>query len=277
MIDLAIFGVGWLGFALLWASTYATLLAIYFGLGSALVALNRRSPARRIQARVRSQRVGAEIRQSVLALASIAFYVAAGIYAQHIGWVLFAPAPAPVTIASFIGYLLLSFLLYDTWFYWAHRAMHTKALFRFHALHHRSITPTTWSNNSDTLVGAAAEQGYFLLLPLILPVPLEVLIAHKLYDQISGMISHCGYEYVASPSARKPWPLLCTSFHDQHHSNFRCNYGNILSLWDRAMGTLHSGYDDLVEKFEHPGAVTRISRAEQKKKRAADALRNPSV
>ncbi|AXS41027.1 sterol desaturase family protein [Breoghania sp. L-A4] len=253
MPDLTIFGQGGVAFCLFWASVYAVLLAIYFGLGGALVLLNRRMAHRRIQERTRSSRVAAEIRQSVVALALISFYVAAGLYAQHLGWVLFAPQP--LTVLSFVGWMLVSAVAYDTWFYWGHRAMHTRALFRFHALHHRSLTPTTWSNNSDSLVGATVEQGYFLILPLLLPVPPEVLIAHKLYDQITGMISHCGHEYAASRSARKPWPLLCTSFHDQHHSNFRCNFGNTFSIWDRLMGTVHPGYDTLVVDMEQRSAT----------------------
>lgn len=251
MLDIGILGSGWQGFAVLWAAIYAVLLAIYFGLGAALTVLNRQHPDRRIQGVVRSSRDRADIRQSILALAIISAYVASGIFLRHIGFALFNPAK--LTLLSFFGWALVSLLLYDAWFYWGHRAMHTKLLFRFHALHHRSITPTTWSNNSDSLIGATVEQGYFLVAPLLLPIPLEVLIAHKLYDQTTGMISHCGYEYFASPSARKPWPFLCTTFHDQHHSNFRCNYGNTFSLWDRAMGTLHAGYDRLVEQMEQPG------------------------
>ncbi|ADZ70197.1 sterol desaturase family protein [Polymorphum gilvum] len=251
MIDFAFLPDDWRGFALLWAGTYAVLMAIYFGLGSVLVILNRRHPERRIQERTRSTRDRKDIRQSVIALALISVYVAGGLFAQAAGWTLFAVGET--TVWSFVGWLVVSFVLYDAWFYWGHRAMHTKFLYRFHELHHRSITPTTWSNNSDSLVGASVEQGYFLVVPLLLPIPPEVLILHKLYDQVTGMISHCGYEYFAGPGARTPWPGLCTIFHDQHHSNFRCNYGNTFSFWDRWMGTLHPRYDGLVQRFETIG------------------------
>lgn len=151
--------------------------------------------------------------------------------------------------------LLVSLVLYDAWFYWGHRLMHTRPLYRFHAHHHQSLVPTPWSNNSDTMVGAFVEQSYFLFAPFFLPVPPEVLIAHKIYDQVTGMIGHAGHEYFASPSARAPWPLLCTTFHDQHHSHFRYNYANTFSAWDRLMGTVHPTYDATVERFEKPERV----------------------
>lgn len=250
MIDIPL---GWGGFFQVWGAAYGVLVAIYFGLGAALVVVSRRHPERRIQTHPRSSRVPREIAQSLLALVPIAGYVAGGLCLPANGYALFAPAE--FGLGAVLLWAAVSFVAYDTWFYWGHRAMHTKALFRFHVLHHRSITPSTWANNSDSLVGATVEQGYFLVAPLLLPIPPEVLIAHKLFDQVTGMISHCGFEYFAAPSARAPWPLLCTTFHDQHHSNFRCNFGNTFSLWDRAMGTLHPGYDRKVAQMERPGTA----------------------
>ena len=258
MIDSLIEPGSWFGFLNLWAALYVVLLGLYFGLGSVLVVICKRYPERQIQTVKRSSRNLQDIRQSVFALVAIAFYVSFGIFAQASGWTLF-PA-VQTTVVSFLCFLVVSFLLYDTWFYWGHRSMHTPLLFRFHELHHRSVTPTTWSNNSDSFVGAMIEQGYFLVLPFVLPVPPEVVIVHKLYDQVTGMISHCGHEYFAGKGARSPWPGLCTVFHDQHHSYFRCNYGNTFSLWDRLCGTLHPKYDDRVMYFETLGSQDEASR-----------------
>ena len=241
---------GWPGFLAVWAAAYVVLVLLYLGFGLALVAANRRHPEARIQKVRRSDRAAAEIRQSLLALVWVAGYVAGGLWLQANGYALFQPGE--LTLLSFLGWSLVSAIAYDTWFYWFHRAMHTRALFRFHALHHRSVTPTPWANNSDGFLGTAAEQAYFLVAPLLLPIPPLVLILHKIYDQASGVIGHCGYEYVASPGARRPWPLVCTTFHDLHHSNFRCNFSNTFSVWDRLMGTLHPSYDRKVEEMEHP-------------------------
>ncbi len=237
-------------FLLLWAGAYGVLLLLYAVPGLVIERIARRHPERRIQDRKASDR-RRDIRQSVVSLATIALYVSGGLFFQLKGWTLFTiHQTSPVAIL--VG-ILVSVLAYDTWFYWFHRLMHTKRFYRFHARHHRAVTPTTWSCNNDSLVGTFFEQGYFFFAAVLLPIPAVVLIAHKAFDQVTGMISHCGYEFFASPSARAPWPMLCTTFHDQHHSNFRVNFGNTFSLWDRLMGTLHPAYDEKVRTFEAAG------------------------
>src|SRR5262245_20607302 len=40
----------------------------------------------------------------------------------------------------------LMILVHDAWFYWTHRLMHTRLLFRrFHGVHHLSRNPTPWA------------------------------------------------------------------------------------------------------------------------------------
>ena len=67
------------------------------------------------------------------------------------------------------------------------------------------------------------------------------------------MIGHVGFEFMASPLSRKPWPGVSTTFHDQHHSHFKVNYANMFSVWDRLFGTLHPDYDKRVKEFEAVG------------------------
>lgn len=248
MMDIpAVFTADASGLGLLWMVCYAALLGLYLALGFGLDRLNARHPDRRIQDRPPSDR-RRDIRQSVLSLATIAFYVAAGLWMQAQGWGLW-----PVWELNWwtlIGGFAVSLILYDAWFYWFHRLMHTRPLYRFHSQHHVSVTPTPWSNNNDTLVGTFFEQGYFLVAPLVLPFPALVFILHKVWDQVTGMIGHSGYEFFASPQTRKPWPGVCTLYHDQHHSHFRFNYANTFTFWDRLCGTLHPSYDRQVERFE---------------------------
>jgi Delta7-sterol 5-desaturase len=246
-------------FAVLWAAAYLALLALYFAVCGFFHRLNKRHPERLIQARPGRNQVAIEIRTSVAALAAIALYVAGGLFIQAKGWAL---TPLPPTWWSVPLTFVASLVLYDTWFYWGHRLMHSKRLYRFHAHHHRSIAPTPWANNSDSQVGAFAEQAYFLVAPLLLPIPAIVLIAHKIYDQITGIVGHAGHKYFASPTARYPWPMLCTTFHDQHHSHFNYNFANTFSWWDRAMGTIHPTYDARVRAFERSGQATPATAAD---------------
>ncbi len=236
-------------FIALFAACYAGILVIYFVGSGVLHWLNARHPDRRIQSRPQKNQIAMEIRYSVISLASISAYLAGGIFMQAKGWTI---APYELSVVSVVVTFTISLVLYDAWFYWGHRLMHTKVMYRFHAHHHKSIVPTPWSNNSDTLVGAFVEQSYFLVIVFVLPISPLVLIAHKIFDQVTGLIGHAGYEYFASPTARRPWPMLCTTFHDQHHGHFNYNFANTFSWWDRMMGTIHPSYDATVKKFEGP-------------------------
>jgi sterol desaturase/sphingolipid hydroxylase (fatty acid hydroxylase superfamily) len=53
--------------------------------------------------------------------------------------------------------------------------------------------------------------------------------------------------------------MLCTTFHDQHHSGFRFNYGNYFSFWDRMLGTISPEYDRHIERFEAEVPRLRIA------------------
>ncbi len=237
----------------LYAACYFGTLALYFAQGGVMTWLNARNPNRRIQPGRRGEdRSRIEILQSVKSLTVTCFCLAGGIFAQAKGWTLW-PA-GTVGWWDGIAMFVVSLVLYDAWFYWGHRLMHTRALYKHHFWHHRSVAPTVWSNYSDTLPDAFAMQSYYLIAPLVLPIAPVVLIAHRVWDHVNGQIGHAGFEYFADRSTRFPSPMVCTTFHDQHHEHFRYNYANFFSFWDRVCGTLHPGYDAKVAQADAPRA-----------------------
>jgi Delta7-sterol 5-desaturase len=83
------------------------------------------------------------------------------------------------------------------------------------------------------------------------------LLAHKLYDQVTGVVGHCGYEH-GGFWCRPPSPLVGVTHHDQHHRYFRCNYATHFTWWDRLMGTLHQEHDaELRRNLAATSAVRR--------------------
>lgn len=229
---------------------YGILTGIYFFVGAAIVFWNQRVLfSLKIQSKTVSiGEVKRDIIQSVKSLMFISLLLAGGIYCQHIG---FTIRPQKITPMSAVLWFIASMLIFDTWFYWGHRLIHTKLFYRWvHAWHHRSTTPTVWSNNSDTFIDDIILQSYFLFAPFVLPIPAAILILHKIYDQITGMIGHSGYEYSAGSLSRFPFPLLGVTFHDQHHESFRYNYATHFSIWDRIMKTIHPDYDQKIKGFE---------------------------
>lgn len=186
-------------------------------------------------------KVRRDIVQSVRSLASIALMFSIGhvLYARwHVGFIAW-----PTNFWSIPLSFVLSMIAYDTWFYWMHRLLHAKPLYRrIHRWHHLSLPSVAWSNNSDTLLDNLFLQSYWLAAHLFIPVAPAVLLAHKLYDHISGIIGHSGVEH-GGGICWPPSPMNSVTHHDQHHRYFNCNYSPHFTVWDRLMGTLHHSHD----------------------------------
>jgi Delta7-sterol 5-desaturase len=242
---------------IVFSAFYGMLLGVYFFVGAALAFWNESVlHSKKIQSKIASsEEIKRDIIQSVKSLVFISLFLAGGIYCQHLGFTIRPQGLTPVTA---VIWFVVSMLIFDTWFYWGHRLIHTKLLYRWvHAWHHRSTTPTVWSNNSDTFIDDVILQSYFFFALFVLPMPGVILIAHKIYDQITGMIGHSGYEYSAGYLSRFPFPMLGVTFHDQHHESFRYNYATHFSVWDRIMKTMHPDYDQKIKDFEKQSINSR--------------------
>src|ERR1700690_173121 len=109
--------------------TYGALLAAFFGASFIVLRLNALKGAYKIQARRESaEQMRRDLRQSLRSLMLIAAMFGGGYWAyERMGWGLRAANPSGVSIGlSFV----VSMLLFDTWFYWLHRLIHSRWLFR---------------------------------------------------------------------------------------------------------------------------------------------------
>jgi Delta7-sterol 5-desaturase len=136
--------------------------------------------------------------------------------------------------------------LHDAWFYWTHRAMHTKLLFRHvHRVHHMSHNPTPWAAFAFHPLEAVVEGAIFPLLVIVMPLhPLAAAI-WLMYMTLMNVFGHLGYEVLPPGFVRhKLFRWHNTSVHhNMHHSRFHCNYGLYFNIWDRLMGTNHHEYE----------------------------------
>lgn len=231
-----------------WFAVYfPAALLVFAGTGTWLTWLNRKNPQRRIQRRNGEHRIRQDIKNSVVEIAVTSVIVALGLALRDAGYVVADPFTGPLAVVA--GFLALM-VAYDAWFYWTHRLLHTKWFYRFHAPHHRAVAPTAWSNDAASPVDTVIAHSFFLAAATLTPVPLASLLALRAFDQVTGMIGHCGFEHFAGPSMRAPSPMITTLYHDQHHSAFRYNFANYFSWWDRIMGTVHPKYDELVRQRE---------------------------
>jgi lathosterol oxidase len=141
--------------------------------------------------------------------------------------------------------LILSLILHDTYFYWMHRLLHHKALFKHtHVLHHKSTNPSPWTSYSFHLSEAIVEGMVLIAIVLLIPMhPLNILF-FTVAAFIINVYGHLGYEIVPR-WFRFTWmfEVFNTSmYHNMHHSKFKGNYGLYFRLWDRLMGTEHPDY-----------------------------------
>jgi sterol desaturase/sphingolipid hydroxylase (fatty acid hydroxylase superfamily) len=248
----------------LFALTYGVLLGCYFASAHAVLFLSRRHPELKIQqdraARRHEER--RDLRQSLRSIAYISGFFSLGWWANVVLGIGLRLAEPTVlnTAVSFV----VSMVLFDTWFYWFHRLIHWKPLYRrVHRWHHLCVTPTVWSNNSDTFLDNCFLQSYWLFVHLLIPIAPMVLFAHKIYDQISGVVGHSGFEH-GGRLCQPPSPIIGTTNHDQHHRYFLYNYATHFTFWDRLMGTLHPDHDaelrrNVAGRRESAGSVAKLA------------------
>lgn len=136
--------------------------------------------------------------------------------------------------------VLLYLLAHDAWFYWTHRWMHLPRPFRIaHAVHHASRPPTAWAAMSfhpwEAITGAVVIPSLVLLIP-IHAAALGVVLAIMTF---MGVTNHMGWEVFPRAIVHGPlgrW-LITASHHQNHHDQYRCNYGLYFRFWDRLCGT----------------------------------------
>jgi len=153
--------------------------------------------------------------------------------------------------------LVLLIVLHDTWFYWTHRLMHWRPLFRvMHAVHHRSHNPTPWASFSFHPTEALVQAVIFPLVTLFLPLHPLVALLWLTYMTAMNVLGHLGYEILPSGFASHSlfkWQNTSVH-HNMHHRRVNCNYGLYFNFWDRVMGTNGDGYE---EEFERVAAGGR--------------------
>lgn len=175
----------------------------------------------------------------------------------------FAKYGWPYAIASLAALVVA----HDAWFYWTHRLLHQRWLFRWaHQTHHRSVAPTPWAAYSfapaEALVQAVFLSSVLLMLPLH-PAVIFVFLTHMIVRNVLG---HAGVELMPRAWLAGWWGrwLTTTLHHDMHHACGRCNYGLYFTWWDRICGTEHPAYRErLRESIERMSgarpALTQVS------------------
>lgn len=145
------------------------------------------------------------------------------------------------------------FVMHDTYFYFTHRLMHHKAVFKwFHLVHHRSTNPSPWAAYAFHPLEAVVEQFIAVIFYFTIPIHVTHLGIFFLLSIIYNVYGHLGYElYPRGFSKTHIGKWINTSVsHNQHHQYFKGNYGLYFLFWDRMLGTIREDYDERFEEVK---------------------------
>lgn len=164
----------------------------------------------------------------------IYFWAAANHYVPYVNW---RQHPLYCT-----AWLLLIPIWREFHFYWIHRFIHLKPMYKYvHYLHHKNVQPAPWSGLS---MHPVEHLLYFsrLLIHFVVPShPIHFLFQAQ--DAGAGPAnSHLGFEGPVLDGKLKAGSY----FHYLHHRYFECNYGDVTLPFDRLFGTWRDGLSDVV-------------------------------
>ena len=159
------------------------------------------------------------------------------IYAFANGWLgVLSFAANPIW---FIALFFLIPIWESFYFYWIHRALHLKPLYKLaHHLHHRNTNIGPWSGMSMHPIEHVMFLGGVLIHWVIASHPVHVLY-HLQYYALTAVTTHAGFEGLFVRDKNR---LSMGTFHHQmHHRYFECNYGSLEIPWDKLFGSFHDG------------------------------------
>jgi lathosterol oxidase len=191
-----------------------------------------------------------EIRREVLysALSVMIFGLIGGvtILAARAGWTQLYWNIGKYGWVWFWASIVCAIFLHDAWFYWTHRLMHHRKLFKgLHRIHHLSHNPSPWAAYSFSPGEAVVQAAIFPIAVMVMPMHPFAFMIFMVWQITFNVLGHTGYEF--HPKwLMDSWLgkfLNTPTNHAMHHEKLRGNYGLYFNLWDRLMGTNHPDYE----------------------------------
>eukprot|EP00873_Tetraselmis_striata_P002859 jgi/Tetstr1/423123/TSEL_013892.t1 len=159
-----------------------------------------------------------------------------------------------------VGTIIALDYLHDAWFYWTHRMLHWRPLYKhIHFMHHQSTVPSAYTGYSFHVLEAAIVFANEVIVIFLFPMQTNL---HRLYHIFTTAIhegGHAGYEL--APFIPSVEQLLWVAFkgtktqckglntvmhHDMHHHFPTKHFSLYFTHWDRWCNTMHASYDKIV-------------------------------
>ncbi len=142
----------------------------------------------------------------------------------------------------YISFILIVFI-HDAYFYWTHRLLHWKFIYKWsHKVHHNSDNPTPWAAFSFHPVEAIITAGIIPIILFCVPAHPFIVFIFFTFMVFINVIGHLGYEIFPLNFRKSKFGRFhnTSTNHNLHHQNIRCNYGLYFTFWDKLMNTYKS-------------------------------------
>ena len=206
----------------------------------------RQFQSRRIQRRTpEPARIRGEIRYSLATAFIIAMTVLSVYYVMQKGWTQIYFDVSDYGASYFGLSVVLMLVLHDTYFYWTHRLLHRKGIFKYiHKVHHLSTDPSPWAAYAFHPVEAAIQVAILPIIAFAIPAHPAAIFIFITYNLGNNVLGHLGYELF--PKGFIDYPVFkwhtTSTHHNMHHEKFNCNYSLYFRWWDLLTNTTHPDY-----------------------------------
>jgi sterol desaturase/sphingolipid hydroxylase (fatty acid hydroxylase superfamily) len=169
-------------------------------------------------------------------LTTVTALVAAAVPLSSPSWM--RRAGLPMAAQLVVGIMALDF----AFGYVAHRTMHASPrLWRFHRVHHSDPFVDVTTSYRTHPVENAWRHLWMVSTIWLLGVPASVLVVYRAMSVVNGVLEHANIRVNAGLDTRLSRVWVTPNMHKVHHSRDQretdTNYGNLLSLYDRLLGT----------------------------------------
>lgn len=196
-------------------------------------------------------------------LANLRFDVVVGVFTAallSLGWVRTGPSGSASATLSFAA----CWIGFEVYYWCLHRAMHTRALYRFHRWHHESRVTTPFTGVSTSSVEALGWAVGFGLGPVLLsffvPVSLGGWALYFVYNYSGNIVGHVNADFFPGAMGRRAWSWMVhpITYHALHHARFVNHYGFGSSFMDRLLGTEWEDWPALHARVRAGEPMTRL-------------------
>ena len=151
-----------------------------------------------------------------------------------------------VTVA-YLGKVFLTLLIADTHTFWKHYFLHNPTFYIFHKSHHKFHNPSTFACFAIHPVEAVWTFWPILLICLpelffkgFMGLYLPIHVPFLAFFSLLNLYLHCGYSIPLLEWVLPKLWINTSKWHNKHHELSITHFGEMLTIWDYAMGT-HTG------------------------------------